>query len=142
MKTNYEFYKKTIKDNMLSASVCDIYSVTLGEKCDGYCKNCFDKLFKWLNEEYKEPIKLTQTEYHILKGLEEKYKYIVRNDDVKLFVVSKKPYRDEFGYWNITSTSCVETLIAFSHLFKFIKWEDEEPYSVEELLKCEVLNNE
>lgn len=35
-----------------------------------------------------------------------------------------------------------KTLLSFNELFKFIKWEDEKPTSIDELLKnCEVVEN-
>lgn len=136
---NYEYYKEEIKKNMQCASVCNIYSVTLGKNCDGDCKNCFDKLFNWLNSEYNEHIKLSKTEYHILKGLDENWKYIARNRKNGIKIHTTEPYKEDYlGSWS----SYDRIDLPYEQLFKFIKWEDEEPYSIEELLKCEVVEDE
>mgnify|MGYP003307473122 CR=1 FL=1 len=48
-------------------------------ECENNCGFCFDAIVKWFNQEHKEPIKLTQTEYHILKGLDNMWEYIKDN---------------------------------------------------------------
>lgn len=53
---------------------CKIHHLRVGnESCDGEnCIDCFIQNFKWLNEEFKEPIKLTKVQYEILKKLKDK----------------------------------------------------------------------
>lgn len=38
------------------------------------------------------------------------------------------------GYWHGCENDEIG-LTAFNHLFKFVKWEDEEPYNIQELLE-------
>lgn len=89
----------------------------------------------WLEKEYVEPIKLTDDEKAILRSLPKEYKWIARNVGDWLCIYTNKPTRD-----NIMWNSCdgyKYWIDIFNHLFQFIKWEDEEPYSIEELLKNE-----
>lgn len=86
---------------------------------------------------------LTEDEKVILRNLPKDFDYVVRDSYQKggnVYLFKDKPKRSFViiggdGYWtddrnHFSSTS----LIAFNHLFQFIKWEDE-PYSIEELLK-------
>lgn len=103
------------------------------EEYDDISKH-FDNKDYLLNE-YKEPIKLTHDEYIILKNIDKNYQWIVREKDNRLFLYKDKPYKGNKTWYGENWTS----LALFNHLFKFIMWEDEEPYNIKELLEnCEV----
>ena len=93
------------------------------------CEYCY---FMWLKSEHKEQIKLSDAERVILENIDKKYKWLVRERCGALFIQTdmEKPYKDDEGWHGYG----VE-LDFFNHLFQFIKWEDENPYSIEELLK-------
>lgn len=102
--------------------------------------SCNVARLKWLISENKEPIKLTRLEYgilnHILNNTD--YSYIARERDGALFIYKYKPFKTAY-YW---SCSDVNDFKYFNDLFQFIKWEDVEPTSIDELLKnCEVVEN-
>lgn len=79
-------------------------------------------------------IKLTEDEKVILRNIDKKYKWIARDGDGKLCVFVDKPLK--FPYmWNNKRNTGWDFLNVFAHLFQFIKWEDEEPYLIEDLLK-------
>lgn len=92
------------------------------------------KFIDWLESEYKEPIKLTDDEKVILRNILQEYEWIARDIDGSLYAYFSKPRK-------LTKTwVCSEVnngMKTFNHLFQFIKWEDEEPWSIEELLKDE-----
>ena len=80
--------------------------------------------------ERKEKPKLNEDEKAILKVLlNEKYKWIARDKNDWLYVYASKPKKG-ITIWENTGSP----MMPFVHLFNFIKWEDEEPYSIEELL--------
>ena len=80
--------------------------------------------------ERKETIKLTEDEKAILKVLlKEKYKWIARDKNGCLYVYASKPEK-VITIWEGSAFP----MMPFNHLFQFIKWEDDEPYSIEELL--------
>ena len=100
------------------------------------CCNLFDAMkvykdytCKELLWERKDP-KLNEDEKAILKVLlNEKYKWIARDKNDWLYVYASKPKKG-ITIWENTGSS----MMPFVHLFQFITWEDEEPYSIEELL--------
>ena len=101
------------------------------------CCNIFDamKVYKdyTLTEllwERKEKPQLTEDEKVILRNLPEYYKWIARDIDGCLYVYASKPKKGN-TMWEETGTP----MIPFYHLFQFIKWGDEEPCSIEELLR-------
>ena len=80
-------------------------------------------------EELSKP-QLTEDEKVILRNIDKKYKWIARDFDGDLFVYGQKPYvlgkiwTEYTKMYNALPVSC----------FKFITWEDGEPYSIAELL--------
>lgn len=98
--------------------------------CEGrICKEC---RLEWLKREHKEKIKLSDAERVILENLDKKYEWIARDEDDDLFVYKNKPYKGPTDWRELEDE---QELSAFNHLFQFIKWEDEAPYNIEELLK-------
>ena len=51
-------------------------------KNNGDMRGCIVKGFEWLYEEYKEPIKLSQLEFELLKYFSKKYDYICKEEIV------------------------------------------------------------
>lgn len=103
------------------------------------CEECNKRVEEWLEEEYQEHIKLTEAEKVILENVDERGKWISRDKNGDLFIYEGKPKKSEI--------ECVISMyisrFPFKQLFQFIKWEDEEPYNIDELLEnCEVLGNE
>lgn len=124
----------------------------IARSCDGLnCEDCiFDEeedcgcsfsRMKWMLSEYREPVKLTRSEYSLLRHVYKLYyKYIARdkNGDISLYL--DKPDKDLLTeIWH--GKEYAFTL--FNSLFKFVKWEDLEPTSIEEVLNsCEVINDD
>ncbi len=101
-------------------------------------------LVQWLyEEEHKEPIKLSRLEYELLKYFSCEYKYICRdsdNNDSKLYIYVNKPTKN-IKVWGTTG-GCV-SFDTFKNLFKFVKWEDKEPTSIQNVLgNCMVVEDE
>ena len=100
---------------------------------DGNIQLCLEVLLA----EHKEKIKLTKNEKAILESIDNFYKWIARDDDGYLYVYEKKPCKDSCGWEN---PFYYKNFILFNHLFQFIKWTDDEPYNIQELLEnCEVV---
>ena len=81
--------------------------------------------------ERKEKPKLTEDEKVILKNVDKDYKWIARDKDGTLSFHYVKPHKEAY-FWS--SLEAIYVWDLFPNLFRFIKWEDEEPYSIEELL--------
>lgn len=112
------------------------------EKCLGVCDNCIfcnigehcsNVKVKWLLSEYKEPVKLTELEHGILEYLLEKrqYRFVVRERNGIIYAYKSKP-KKEADSWG--SLSLNNELGLFNNLFQFVKWEDSEPTSIEDVL--------
>ena len=91
---------------------------------------------------------LTEDEKAILRNIPEKYKYIARDNSRSLYIYEDKPKKDGGNVWfndkpkkdggNVWFNYNYNYFDLFQHLFQFIKWEDEEPYKIQELLEeCE-----
>ena len=141
--TNYEFYKDEIKHACYEFGM-NKYTNKIEGCSYELCKDCVFSKFKdgldccatarvkWLYQEHKEEPKLTQEEFNFLQLLFYN-SYIVRNKDGSMYVFDDKPtkgqfeWRDVSGYIEIVPDN-----------FKFITWEDKEPWSVTKLLGVKV----
>lgn len=121
------------------------------KKCLGVCDDCFfheagnhcsNIKVKWLLSEYKESVKLTRFEHDVLKHLLEKtqYRFIARERNDTIYIYQRKPNKGSDA-WEIISG--MRNFDLFINLFPFIKWEDAEPTSIEDVLNnCEVVEDE
>nr|DAN29872.1 MAG TPA: hypothetical protein [Caudoviricetes sp.] len=103
------------------------------------CSECLRLSLMELLEEYKEPIKLTQFEYEYLKFAKAvEYNFIARDEDGGLFLYSIEPWKGEIT-WRYRDSG----IRIFTKMFNFVRWQDEEPYNIDEILSnCEVIENE
>lgn len=148
---NAERFKKEILEN--SNAVFD-FSMSKDKhtikKCLGVCDDCFfheagdhcsNIKVKWLLSEYKEPVKLTRSEYSLLRHVYKlDYKYIARdkNGDISLYL--DEPDKDLLTeFWHGKEYE----FTLFNSLFRFVKWEDSTPTSIEDVLgNCEVIDDD
>ena len=115
------------------------------------CKNCRRNLFKndseqmcsvhglieWLAEEYIEKPELTLNEYKLCQIL--KKGWLARNKFNGLILhVTKPSIKDNIAWISSGSAFEVSNLMFEDVKFEFIKWEDEKPWSVEDLLRLDV----
>lgn len=83
-----------------------------------------------------EAIKVSRGEHIVLQMLEKQYQWIARDKNDALYVYEDKPckkksansWSSEYGYCELS---------AFEHLFQFIRWEDDEPWLITNIInKC------
>ena len=79
----------------------------------------------------KEQPKLTKEDKAFLENIVEENFYIARDDDNDLYLYFLKPYKEENEWFPVQD----DNLNINKNLFAFIKWEDEKPYSKEDLMK-------
>ena len=79
--------------------------------------------------ERKEKPQLNEDEKVILRSLPKDYKWIARDLSGMVYIFIERPEKGQAIWYG-----CGQPMIPFYHLFQFIKWEDEEPYSIEKLL--------
>lgn len=98
-----------------------------------------------LNEVWKrEELTITEDEKTILRNLPAEYKWITRDEDSKLYIYQDKPekcvdvWMSGRGSMFLLHDQRYSPLYLFDHLFKMVKWEDDEPWKIEDLLKLDV----
>lgn len=113
--------------------IVKVYSLTL--QCKAMPKNWdeYDEIIFERKPIVKKPT-LTDAEKVILESLDKKWEYIARDKDGELYVYEGKPHRHTTS-WSSDWDDEDDDMSLFEHLFSFIKWEDEEPYKIEDLIK-------
>ena len=79
----------------------------------------------------RKEAKPTEDEKVILRNVPQYYKWIARDGNGVVCLYPDKPHKSK------TIWDSYGALFPFHHLFQFIKWEDDEPYLIEDLLKRE-----
>ena len=93
------------------------------------CEECLKVSFMDLLEEYKKPVKLTKFEYEYLKvAKKEGFNFIARDKSNRLYGFEKQPTKG-----NATWGSRGDYVGMFKSTFSFVKWQDEEPYNIDEI---------
>ena len=105
------------------------------------CEECLKVSFIDLLEEYKKPVKLSKFEYEYLKvAKENEYNFIARDKNGTLVIYNIAPHKTD-TLWCTASAKWDK--VKFNNLFNFVKWEDEEPWNIDNILaNCEVIENE
>ena len=103
------------------------------------CSECVRLSLMNLLEEYKEPVKLSKFEYEYLKiAKKEGFNFIARDNDGCVFLYRNRPWKDELS-WDYSG----KFMIVFEELFKFVKWADEEPWEIDEILNnCTIVSGD
>lgn len=103
------------------------------------CEECLKVSFIDLLEEYKKPVKLSKFEYEYLKvAKKEGFNFIARDKTNVLYGFEKRPKKCDL-MWG-SGGDCVRM---FESTFSFVKWVDEKPWKIDEILSnCEVIKNE
>lgn len=133
-------------DNSDDFLECWLYQITTNSydnknSCsNSTCSECLKISLLKLLEEYKEPIKLTKFEYeHLIVAKRERFNFIARDGDGRSFLYKNKPLKSS-DEWIVASKDCCRIL---DSLFKFVKWEDQYPWDIDEILSnCEVIKND
>lgn len=108
--------------------------------CSGLvCSECLRLSLMDLLEEYKKPVKLSKFEYEYLKvAKKEGFNFIARDKTNVLYGFEKRPKKCDL-MWG-SGGDCVRM---FESTFSFVKWVDEKPWKIDEILSnCEVIENE
>lgn len=103
------------------------------------CEECLKVSFIDLLEEYKKPVKLTKFEYEYLKvAKKEGFNFIARDKSNTLYGFEKQPTKRDL-MWG-SGGDCVRM---FESIFKFVQWENEEPWKIDEILSnCTIVNGD
>lgn len=146
--TNLEYLVSKEKINENDCICIASYQCKYDSSCkDLKCEKCefandVELCVQVLLKEHKETIKLTLHEKCILESLPNDYKYITRDKSGDLCIYKHEPLKYQDVWILQAGHNGLRALELFKHLFKFIKWEDNEPYKIEDILNnCEVVEN-
>lgn len=141
-----KFTKSSLKCGDLIVYRCGAFEVIDEEKLS-FIKERYDEELRQLNRRLdimrvyrypvwkREDLTITSDEKNILQNIDSNFRYIARDEDETLLICIKKPVKSK-DYWLASSNP--ESFNYFRHLFKMVKWEDEEPWPIEDLLKLPV----
>ena len=97
---------------------------------------CSSGIIRWLYEEYTPPLpKLTKRERAFCEAVGRGW--LTRDDNGYLVLFDRKPEKGSHMWMN-EGANTLYFYMPFFPKFEFITWEDEEPHSIEEMLKWEV----
>ena len=76
---------------------------------------------------------LSEVERVILENVDKEYKYIAREENNDLYLCGRKPHK--FCKVWISNAPIDASMCQFNHLFGMVKWEDDEPTLISDLLE-------
>lgn len=104
-------------------------------------KDCDNGRREWAESECIEKPVISKIDKAFLEYIKEEYKYIARDENGKLYAYSSKPYKNKNCKFWCGSNSFVSCHMDYNIDFLMIKWSDEEPWSIEDLKKLEVVDS-
>ena len=120
-----------VKEAVKSFNISKVYEIVipmglcdLMERIDTACKLVWER----------KP-ELSEAERVILENVDKKYKYIAKDEGGNLFIYSSSKIEKFMSEWCYNDDKGVHFSFAFfNNLFKMVKWEDEEPTLIADLL--------
>ena len=101
--------------------------------------DCDISLERWAESEYVEKPAITSREKAFLNSLIFTCKYIARDSNDALYVYCNKPRRNSMNKsWITDDNFYYVSRDMYGNVFDFIKYDDEKPWSIEDLKKLEV----
>lgn len=143
---NKEKYAKEIMDIACSGNSIAITKEgrRIAPCCDTFCVeclfcggNCKEKVREWTEQEYIEKPVISKRDKVFLDYLKE-YKCVARDCDGKLYAYTFIPKKIlGCASWGVDGDS--KNISKLSIDFPMVKWEDEEPWFIEDLKKLDVV---
>lgn len=121
-------FDKYMQDILIDSNEQD-YQVTcwwrykyLGERTDTECScddctECQKQFFEWLNQEYKEPVKLTKVQYEILKCLPTCSKISLKNNKINIHKDNLEYFLSKIGV-QVIESDCDEKSIKIKDILE------------------------
>ena len=148
-ETNMEHFRSEITDILNEWDDFGMVNGKLAKCCGAMCNKCEFSRFnndldqvcsnakvKWLMSEYKPKPVLTAREKHFVEFAQEGW--LARDEEGDLWWYREKPKKGTESWKNGKVLYSFKGMLDFKQYFRFITWEDEEPWSVEELRKLKV----
>ena len=102
----------------------------------GKKETCHTSRRKWLESEYAEKLVISKMDRAFLEYLGEEYKFVARDENGELFAYKTQPRKWE-AYCNWIGDGRLKLYVRFNVAFPMVKWENDEPWLIEDLKKLE-----
>lgn len=106
-------------------------------KCSFAVGSCTESRKEWAESEYIEKSVISKRDRAFFEYLDKQYEYLARDKTGQLYVHRAKPYKDDSFWTNVGRRFCLNDRINVD--FPMVKWEDSEPWLIEDLKKLEVV---
>ena len=93
---------------------------------------------EWAESEYTEKQVISKRDRAFLECIIEEYKFVARDENGNLFVYKTQPRKMETR-WVLNCDGYLYLNRHFNVDFPMVKWEDSEPWLIEDLKKLEVV---
>ena len=100
-------------------------------------KECEPAIKKWLEEECVEPPVISKRDREFLEYIKDDYKYIARDSNGYIFLYKNKPEKFDAVWYQ---TPAIVNLKHFNVDFPMVKWEDTEPWKIEDLMNLNLVD--
>ena len=112
----------------------------LCSECLFRANDCRKNIKDWAESEYIEKPVVSKRDKTFLEYIKEEYKYIARDENGKLFAYKSKSCKlERFSSW--VDSGCGGLYLKYNVDFPMVKWEDSEPWLIEDLKKLEVVDD-
>ena len=88
---------------------------------------------KGLDLIWERKSEISEVERVILENLYRDWNYITRDESGELWLFENRPIKNDYS-WDLLNGFC-ENFTLYKHLFRMVKWEDEEPTLIADLLE-------
>ena len=135
MMKNKEKYKKYFSEYDICDGDAPWYKVVCGGNVCKGCEGCIGRFVEWCEQEALPD--LTGLEEEVLKRIRKPFKYIARDQDGRLFIYDQKPRKKDERWVPIS----LFTALPLTDLFDWIRFEDAEPWCIDDLVKRPALDS-
>ena len=121
-----------------SGRLVSCYSVVNCDECLFCDDKCKGKVREWAESEYIEKPVISKKDKAFLEYVKEEYRCIARDKNGELLLYRLTPYKEE-GVLNWMGRNCSCLRLKYNVDFPMVKWEDSEPWLIEDLKQLEVV---
>lgn len=101
--------------------------------------DCRKNIKDWSESEYVEKPVISERDKAFFEYLNKQYEYLARDKTGQLYVHRVKPHKVDSFWTNAGRRFCLNDRINVD--FPMVKWEDSEPWFIEDLKKLEVVED-
>ena len=123
-----------------SGTVCSCNYISCSNCLFDDNKDCGKRRKDWAESEYIENPVISKRDRAFLEYIGAGINYITRDMDGGLFIYISKPHK-LIDCWESSGCESDKSLKFFKLDFPMVKWEDSEPWLIEDLKKLEVVEN-